>query len=483
MRIAAYVRVSTDEQASEGNSLTEQTERLRAYCRAMGWPEPAFFTDDGYSAKDLNRKELIRLLAMVENKEIHKVMVTKLDRISRKLLDLLTMIEMFQTYDVSFVSVSEQFDTNTPAGRLTLQVLGAVAEFERERISERVKDNMISLARNTDKVLSKPCYGYDIVNGKYAINEDEAKYVRLMFDLAEEGHGHRMIAKILNDRGATTKLGKPWDQVNVKRLIQNNTISGVMIYNKRQNKNGKLVIRDKSEWIIKENNHQYIVTPERQLRVLQIMRSRKPAKKHADSETYLLTGLVKCGHCERNMKGATSRVRRAEGKSYEYFRYICASYVNGYGCKYHAVHRADLESKVIKEIESLAKSSDKKIKIAVAQSPINVDEIANINAQISKIEKRMQKQIQAYTDDLITSADLKLASDKAEKDRTELIERLEKLQSKKVSMDKIQQNAESLLGEISGVDRVRAKSAIRRLIHSIEILNGQTISIVWNNFV
>ena len=142
--IALYCRVSTEEQAQQGVSLDEQQERLRSYCRAMAWKEDTvLYIDDGYSAKNTNRPQLTELLHAVQKKEVSKIMVTKLDRMSRKLLDLLTLIEMFQEHDASFISVGEAFDTTTAPGRLTLQVLGAVAEFERERIRERVVENMM----------------------------------------------------------------------------------------------------------------------------------------------------------------------------------------------------------------------------------------------------------------------------------------------------------------------------------------------------
>lgn len=484
MRVAAYVRVSTDEQADKGNSLNEQQERLAAYCRAMGWGPPEIFIDDGYSAKDMKRPAAQKMISRVKKNEIDIVLTSKLDRMSRNLLDMLQLIQFLEEHSCNYVSAAEGFDTSTAVGRMVMQLLAVFAEFERERTRERVKDNMNSLARNTDKALSIPCYGYDLIDGRYVINEEEAVFVRLMFDLAEDGHGHRMIAKMLNERGAMTKRGKLWDQVNVKRLIQTETLSGIRIHNKRETKNGKTVIRDKSEWIVKENNHPAIISPERRLNVLQIMQSRKPANKHADSETYLLTGIIKCGHCNRNMKGATSRVRRE--KSYDYYRYICASYVNGYGCKYHAVHRDDIENQIINEIKRLTESdgvSDKKLNMVIAPSSSSFDEIKEIESQLVKINKRIQKQLEAYSEDLISAADLKAASDRAEKERTELNLRQEKALDRKSSEYDIQKNAELLLEDITGIDRVRAKAAIRKLINQIIIRNGETVSIAWNSFV
>jgi site-specific DNA recombinase len=477
-RIAAYIRVSTDEQADKGNSLSEQQERLSAYCKAMGWPEPIFYIDDGYSAKNLNRPAIQRLLKDVQQRKIDVILTAKLDRFCRNLLDLLQTVEMLDEYKCNFVSASESFDTSTAVGRMVLQLLGVFAEFERERISERVKDNMLSIAKHTNKAITQPCYGYDIVDGQYVINEQEAEYVRLMFDLAEQGHGHRMIAKILNERGAKTKRGKMWDQVNVKRLMQTETIAGIMVYNKRDSRNGKVVERDKSEWIIKENNHPAIIPPERFDRVQEIFRSRSRARKHADNETYLLTGLVKCKHCGKNMKGSTSR-HKTKYNEYTYYRYICSSYVLGYGCKHHAVHRDDLEQEIIDQIRELATGSVKDLKIKVAYSESVAEEIRSIKEQLARIDRRMQKQIEAYENDLISADDLRAARQRIDAERQHLREQLEQLEAKKGEPSATQKKAARLLKDITGGDRVKAKAAIRQIIDLIEIEDGEMIDIVW----
>lgn len=478
MRVAAYIRVSTDEQADKGNSLTEQTERLQAYSRAMGWSVPKFFTDDGYSAKDMKRPAVKKLLERIEKNEFDIVLTSKLDRMSRNLLDVLQFVKMLGSHDCNFVSASEQFDTSTATGRMVLQLLGTFAEFERERNSERVKDNMNSLARNTDKALTQPCYGYDIIEGKYSINQDEAIFVNQMFDLAEQGYGYRTIAKSLNDNGSITKRGKAWDSINVKRLILNTTVAGCRIHNMREVKNGKTIIRPKSEWIISENNHPAIIDPDRYQSVLEILQNRKPARKHADNETYLLTGLIRCGHCGATLQGNTARVRRG-AKSYDYFRYVCSTYVKKGGCKYHAVHRDDMESAILKTIRAVSEADEAMLELNVAASPIDRDELQELESQLAKIDRRMQKQIDAYNDDLISSHDLKTASAKAEKERNNIAALLEQALKKKPSVAAVQLKARRLLEEIESVDRVKAKNAIRQLISDVELLNGETASITW----
>lgn len=476
--IAAYIRVSTEEQAERGNSLSEQEERLKAYCKAMGWPKPKLYIDDGYSAKDLRRPAVQKLINDVQSNKISIVLTSKLDRLSRNLLDLLQTVDLFSEHDCNYVSASEGFDTSTAVGRMTLQLLGTFAEFERERNSERVKDNMLSLAKNTNKAITQPCFGYDIIDRYYSINEEEAHFVRMMFDLAEEGNGHRKIAKILNDNGSVTKKGKMWDQINVKRLIQNETICGMMIYNKRETKNGKVVIRDKSEWVINEEHHQPIIPKERFDRVQEIMKSRSRAYKHADSETYLLTGLVVCKHCGRNMKGSTAR-HKSGNKHYTYYRYICASYVLGYDCKHHAIHRDQIETAIINRIKNVSKLSVGQLDLTVSPSRNVQEEIKDLQNQLTKVNRKMQRQIEAYENELISGEDLKAARLRVEKEREELNEKISRLASKKNVIVSVKANVERLMHEVTSVDRLVAKAAIRQLIDKIFIEDGKEVTIAW----
>lgn len=477
MRVAAYIRVSTDEQADKGNSLSEQKERLTAYCVAMGWNLPYFFIDDGYSAKNLKRPGIKDLIESVERNEHDILLTAKLDRLCRNLLDLLQLIELLEQYNCSFVSASESFDTSTAVGRMTLQLLGTFAEFERERTSERVTDNMLSLAKNSSKALTRPCYGYDVVDGHYQINEAESEVILLMFSLAEESYGPRMIAKILNDKNITTKKGAPWDQVNVKRLMDTETLTGTMVYNKRKSIKGKTVFRDKSEWIVKEDNHPAIIPIDRFLKVQEIIKSRSRAHKHADNESYLLTGLIKCKYCGGNMKGNTSRLKRSN-KTYTYHKYICSSYVLGYGCRHHAVHRDDLENKIIEHINNVASASDINFKIKVAPARTIDDEVKELKMQLSRVSKKMQKQIEAYEKDLISDDDLREARERVDAERKKLNQQLEKISTRGGNAEDVKKNASRLINDIAGIDRLKAKNALRELIDRIEV-EGELISITW----
>lgn len=477
MRVAAYVRVSTDEQADKGNSIFEQQERLTAYCKAMNWNAPEFYIDEGYSAKNLKRPAITKLLNDITASQYDVIVATKLDRVCRNLSELLQLVEIFQNHNCRLVSASESFDTSTASGRMVLQLLGMFAEFERERISERVRDNMKSIAKNTSRAMGKACFGYDVVDGGYVINETEAEQVRFMFALAELGHGHRMIAKLLNERGVLTKAGKPWDQVNVKRLMSNETLKGARIYNKRNTTKGQTKMREKSDWIVTEQNHEPIITPEQYDRVQLIFDGRKRNHARAESETYLLTGVIYCKLCGGRMKGSTARINRPN-KNHIYHRYICSRYVGGYGCRHHAVDRDQLEQFVVEQIKLIASATDEQIEIMVGKLKTNEQEIKQTQEQLVKIDKRMQKQIEAFENDLISSRDLKLARERIEQERTKLEQYLHELKSRHVRPDDVRQNTNAYLADITGADRQKAKQSISMLIDRV-VIDAPSVDIYW----
>ena len=132
---ALYIRVSTEAQAEEGYSIPAQSERLEAYCKAMGWNDFEFYIDGGYSGSNLNRPRMQQLIADVEAKKIEAVVVFKLDRLSRRQKDTLFLIEdVLIPNDVAFVSLNESIDTSTPYGRAMIGILSAFAQLERETL-------------------------------------------------------------------------------------------------------------------------------------------------------------------------------------------------------------------------------------------------------------------------------------------------------------------------------------------------------------
>jgi site-specific DNA recombinase len=181
-KAAIYVRVSTEEQARLGVSLDAQEEALKGYCKTYGFEIFNIYRDEGKSAKDMaHRPALRQLLTDAEAKKFNTVLVYKLDRFSRSLIDLKLTVEKLKKLKVDFVSMQEKIETNSAAGNLFFNILGSFAEFERQIIGERTKFGMAKKARD-GTIVNRAPLGYDIVNKKLIINEKGADLVRQIFE-------------------------------------------------------------------------------------------------------------------------------------------------------------------------------------------------------------------------------------------------------------------------------------------------------------
>jgi site-specific DNA recombinase len=158
-RSIAYVRVSTDDQARDGVSLAAQEARIAAYARAMDFPVSQVIRDAGESAKSLQRPGMASLLAQIPAGSVARVVVAKLDRLTRNVRDLSDLIELCAKHDVALVSVGETLDTSTAAGRMVVNMLGVVAQWEREAIGERTATSLAHKRRQRAAYAPTP-FGY-----------------------------------------------------------------------------------------------------------------------------------------------------------------------------------------------------------------------------------------------------------------------------------------------------------------------------------
>lgn len=231
LRCAVYTRKSTDEGLEkEFNTLDAQRDACEAYVasqRAEGWVLVRDRYDDGgFSGGTLERPALKRLLADIEAGLIDVIVVYKIDRLSRSLMDFAKLVETFEAHRVTFVSVTQSFNTTTSMGRLTLNILLSFAQFEREVIGERIRDKFAASRARGMWMGGKVPLGYDVRDRKLVVNEVEAAQVRRVFELfAETGSGVETVRR-LQAEGATSKSGRPLDKSDVYKLLNNRTYVG-----------------------------------------------------------------------------------------------------------------------------------------------------------------------------------------------------------------------------------------------------------------
>jgi len=211
MKAIGYVRVSTEKQADFGVSLEAQSEKVRAMVVVQDAELVEVIIDAGESAKSLNRPGMARLLSLVDAGAVDAVIIAKLDRLTRSVKDLAELLERFTRRGVSLVSVAESLDTGTAAGRLVLNIMVSVSQWEREAIGERTRDAMHHKRANGERVGTVP-FGYHMAADGLHLEADPAEQGILarVRGLKAAGFTTRQIAAELNRQGFTTRRGTAW---------------------------------------------------------------------------------------------------------------------------------------------------------------------------------------------------------------------------------------------------------------------------------
>lgn len=309
MRVAIYTRVSTEDQAREGTSLEVQQEYLLDYAHKNGHKVHKIYCDDGVSGYVLERPELTRLLNDAKSKKFEMVLVHKIDRFSRNLRNLLNLVDDLEKYDVKVNSVTELYDTSTSAGKMMFQQLGSFAEFERNRIKERVFPGMVKGVQNGNWQGSKFAplgYKYDKVKKKLSLIPREAEIVKLIYDLYLSGFSTERITQHLYRNGIKSRTGDFFYTKYVRDILRNPIYTGKIVWNKYHYSahNTKRVKNDPSKWVIGRGKHQTIILQEKFDTVQEKLdRNRRGGIVRSKEKSYILTGVVYCTQCKRRYYG------------------------------------------------------------------------------------------------------------------------------------------------------------------------------------
>lgn len=360
IRCAIYTRKSTDENLElDFNSLDAQRESAEAYIasqRHTGWScLPDRYDDGGFSGGTIERPAFQRLMADVEAGLIDCIVVYKIDRLSRSLMDFARIMETLERMNVSLVSVTQQFNTTTSMGRLTLNILLSFAQFEREIISERTRDKIAAARRRGKWTGGAPVLGYDrqrdVTGTRLVVNEGEAEQVRAIFrkylelgSLLETIHwldARGRINKQYTTSKGTVRGGKDFDKSTLQKLLTNKLYLGQIAHNGQ----------------IFQGEHKAIVDEDLFGRVQgQLARNRNSGGKYQrNKHGALLKGLVRCGHCGCGMSHhyATRGNRR-----YRYYVCHTAQKKGWAACPYPSLPAGELERFVMERIKEMTGSPE-----------------------------------------------------------------------------------------------------------------------------
>lgn len=219
-RTVAYVRVSTEKQAEGGHSLEAQTAKLKAYAALYDLELVEVVVDAGASAKSMNREGLQRALSMLENGTASALLVVKLDRLTRSVRDLGSLVERyFASGKCALLSVSEQIDTRSAGGRLVLNVLGSVSQWEREAAGERTRATLQHMKCAGRRVGGLVRYGYSDEGGMLVELESEQRVIRTAKELHSQGRSFNWIAGKLSELGYRSRAGTGFHAAQVRKML------------------------------------------------------------------------------------------------------------------------------------------------------------------------------------------------------------------------------------------------------------------------
>ncbi len=360
VRCAIYTRKSTEEGLDQDfNSLDAQRESAEAYItsqRHEGWSWlPDRYDDGGFTGGNTERPALERLCADIEAGQIDCVVVYKVDRLSRSLLDFARIMELFDRHAVSFVSVTQQFNTTSSMGRLTLNILLSFAQFEREIISERTKDKMSAARRKGKWTGGRPVLGYDVdPNGRgLIVNPEEAAQVRTIYHLYLERRAAIQIVQELDRRGWTTKRwitkkgrecgGRPFTKNSLYRLLTNVLYTGKVLY----------------EGTLYEGEHDATIEADLWQRVQKTLRRNGLGGERELRNQYgaLLKGLLYCAPCETGM--AHTYTRKSKGaRHYRYYVCLNAQQRGWSSCPSKSLSAHEIETAVVEHVRGVGRNEE-----------------------------------------------------------------------------------------------------------------------------
>lgn len=529
MKAAIYSRKSKF--TGKGESIENQVQMCKDYAQTQfkNIKEFLIYEDEGFSGGNTNRPEFQRLLEDAKGKKFDVLICYRLDRISRNVADFSTTLETLQKYDIDFVSIREQFDTSSPMGRAMIYIASVFAQLERETIAERIRDNMLELAKTGRWLGGVAPIGYEAQPIKYLdenMNErsmvklkqvpEELKLVKLIYDKYLEHKSLSAVETFLLQNHYKTKRGADFDKVKL-RVILSNTVyvkatndvldyleamgittcgeadgeHGLLTYNKQKgiiSENGKItrINRNKSEWIAACSSHKGIIEAEDWILVQEtLLKNKDKSISSARTHNALLTGIIKCAKCGSGMQISHGHISKKTGEKFFYYTCSMKKFSKGVRCDNKNAKVQELDSVLIQTLKELGQNkkalleglqrknkSDKETSKAINKEDTIMNLIVDKNKQIGNLMNKLG--IDDEISDLII---IKIKNLKKEiEDLNNELSKIKDINNTFTQMEVNLSFIELLLNKCSIIDTLsfdEVKQIIQGLVESIT-WNGET---------
>ncbi len=410
IKVYTYTRVSTTMQ-TDGYSLDAQKARMKAYADYNDYEIVSTYEDARKSGKSIEgRLEFNRMMEDIKSGKdgVSFVLVFKLSRFARNAADVLSTLQVMQDFGVNLICVEDGIDSSKDAGKLMISVLSAVAEIERENIRVQTMEGRIQKAREGKWNGGFAPYGYQLIDGKLQINEEEAEAIRVIFDqYVHTDIGANGVAKYLENHGIQKiqrQNGKnPLFDAHLVRLILKNPVyCGKIAYGRRKTEKvygtrNEYHLVEQDNYILTDGQHEAIIAEDvwqaAQVKLLAQAKKYEHVNRGKDTKTHLLSGIVKCPVCGAGMYGNKSIKRKKDGTKYKDFYY--------YGCKHRTMtrgHKCDYKKQIREELlddavaEVIVKLVGNPKFAAMMQEKINSKvDTAIIDAELADFEKQLRQ--------------------------------------------------------------------------------------------
>jgi len=340
LKCAIYTRVSTDNQAEvDFNSCASQEEKIYSFIKSQENMEVfKVYSDPGFTGANTNRPALIKMLQDIKQNKINVVISYKIDRLTRSPKDFYQLIELFEKYNVNFISVTERFDTSTPSGRLLQNIMLTFSQFERELTSERTKDKMLQRAQKGMWNGGIVPFGYKAVDKKLVIDKKRAEIVRDIYDSYIVNKSVvKISSKLLTDNIKDSK-GLTLSKSRIYNILRNPVYTGKIKYD------GKLL----------KGNHKPIIS-EDLFNIAQKIHKKRVKKLHLYKK-YSLAGLIKCKECGSYMTPChTNKKKEMKTKRYYYYRCTSTFKKDWNNCYTRQVNANRVEDYIFKNLKRISR--------------------------------------------------------------------------------------------------------------------------------
>lgn len=537
---AIYIRVSTNYQIDKDSLPLQRNDMVNYSKFVLGIEDYEVFEDAGFSGKNTIRPAFQDMIKRIKAGEFSHLLVWKIDRISRNLLDFCAMYDELKKYNCIFISKNEQFDTSSAMGEAMLKIILIFAELERKLTAERVAATMldratkgmwngapIPLGYKWDKEIKFP-----------VIDPTEKLTIELIYNQYKEYESTAIVRNLLNESKVRTKKGGSWSTKTVSDIIRNPFYKGTYRYNFRESARGKK--KNETEWILVEDNHPGIISKELWQKcndIMDINAKRNNARFRSDAKTHIFASLIECGECGSNMYAKQDKPHK---DGYIPTIYACKSRYNKDGCNQKTISDAIVGEFVLNIISNIIKINNNNlndindIKNKITSGPIfkEIKEIENldlllkyinfskkdnfkvknnklktkkINPNIENIENQLKRYVTAldkleelylFDDAEMSTQDYVVRKNNIENKIAELKEKLNKINNNEninynidfilsaatLELSKsIQEGNIKIKNLIQSIDRDIIKNFVNTIIHKIIVLDRKIQSIEFKN--